>query len=200
MIFQPSYFSPISQFQQLVNDENIIFEIFDNYQKQTYRNRCNIYSPNGLLSLTIPVLHTKTLHQKTKDVKIENSFSWQKNHFKSLQNSYRSSPYFEFYEDDLAPIYEKSHKFLLDFLFLTQELSFEMLQIDIHFSKTTSYEVDYPKSIDFRNLVDAKSKRIFEIESYKQVFDNKYGFISNLSILDLLFNEGPNAISFLNIT
>ena len=197
MIFQPTYFSPIAQFQKLVLADSVVFEVFDNYQKQTYRNRFNIYSPNGLQSLSIPILHNNGIRQRTKDVKIENSFPWQKNHFKSLENAYRSSPYFEFYEDDIAPLYEKSQKFLIDFLLKTQELSLEMLQLSDSFSKTTTYELSYPENQDFRFLALAKSKNTYTSKVYKQVFDNKYGFIPNLSILDLIFNEGPNTISIL---
>ncbi len=199
MIFHPTYFSPIAQFQQLVKAEHIIFEVFDNYQKQTYRNRFNIYSPNGLQSLSIPILHNNGIRQKTRDVKIENSFPWQKNHFKSLQNAYRSSPYFEFYEDDIAPLYEKPQIFLLDFLLLTQELSFDMLQLNAEYSKTTSFSLEYLNSQDFRFLVEAKSKKKYTSNPYKQVFEDKYGFIPNLSILDLIFSEGPNALSLLFI-
>jgi len=197
MIFQPTYFSPIAQFQQWVKAEHVIFEVFDNYQKQTYRNRFKIYSPNGLQALSIPILHNNGIRQLTKDVKIENSFPWQKNHFKSLENAYRSSPYFEFYEDDIVPLYEKPQTFLLDFLLQTQELSLEMLQIESDFSKTTAYKLAYPDQQDYRFLADAKSKKNYTTKAYKQVFDNKHGFIPNLSILDLVFNEGPNAISIL---
>ena len=197
MIFQPTYFSPIAQFQQLLKANSVVFEVFDNYQKQTYRNRFNLYSPNGLQSLSIPILHNNGVRQRTKDVKIENSFPWQKNHFKSLENAYRSSPYFEFYEDDIAPLYEKPQKFLIDFLLQTQELSLDMLQLESNYDKTTSYRLDYPKSQDYRFLAEAKSKKIFTTKPYKQVFDNKHGFIPNLSILDLIFNEGPNSINFL---
>lgn len=197
MLFQPTYFSPIFQFQQLVKAEAVEFEIQDNFQKQTYRTRLKIYTPNGVQTLVIPIRHNKGERQKTKDVRIDRSFRWQRKHYKSLQNSYRSSPYFEFYEEDIAPIYEKQYEFLLDFLFETQEMCFEMLQIDSNYAKTSSYETEYADEMDFRFLADAKSNQNFEYLAYKQVFEIKHGFIPNLSILDLLFNEGPNAISLL---
>ncbi len=199
MLFQPTYFSPIYQFQKLVNADKVVFEVQDNFQKQTYRTRFKIYTPNGIQTLHIPIKHKKGVRQKTRDVEIEYSFRWQRKHFKSLQNSYRSSPYFEFYEDDIAPLYEKKHKYLLDFLLLTQELSFEMLQIDIPYSKTIAYEPSYPSELDFRYFDNAKIKKEFKVKKYTQVFEQKHGFIPNLSILDLLFNEGPNAISILSI-
>jgi hypothetical protein len=197
MIFQPTYFSPIYQFQQLVATDTVIFETQDNFQKQTYRTRCSIYGANGKLSLNIPIKHSKGTRQTTRDVKIENAFPWQKNHFKSIENAYRSSPYFEFYEDDLRPLYETEYKYLLDFLFKTQELSFELLQLDISYKKTNQYIAAYPQKEDFRFLAIAKSKQEFPVKEYTQVFQEKHGFIPNLSILDLLFNEGPNALSLL---
>ncbi len=197
MLFQPTYFSPICQFQQLVNTKEVVFEVQDNFQKQTYRTRLKIYTPTGIQSLVIPIKHNKGIRQKTKDVWIDTSIRWQHKHFKSLQNSYRSSPYFEYYEDDLVPLYEKRYDFLLDFLFETQEVCFEMLQIDCAYTKTSNYEIEYEKNTDFRSLAEAKSKQIFDVVAYKQVFEAKHGFLPNLSILDLLFNEGPNAMSFL---
>jgi len=198
MIFQPTYFSPIIQFKKLVNVEKCLFEIQDNYQKQTYRTRFSIYTPQGKQDLYIPVKHQKGVKLMTKEIEIENRYKWQRKHFKSLQNSYRSSPFFEYYEDDLAPIFEKEEKYLLDFLLKTQELSFDMLQLDMEVNKTEEYLIDYPKEHDFRFLENPKlkfDKTIFN--KYTQVFETKHGFISNLSILDLLFNEGPNAVSLL---
>jgi len=197
MLFQPTYFSPIYQFQKLVNADEVVFEVQDNFQKQTYRTRLNIATPNGIQRLTIPIKHNNGIHQKTKEVHIDNTYKWQRKHIKSLQTSYRSSPYFEFYEDEIIPLYEKQHDYLLDFLLLTQELSFELLQLENTYSKTSEYIPNYVKNLDFRFLAEAKTKQVFEVEPYIQVFKTKHGFIPNLSILDLLFNEGPNALSFL---
>jgi hypothetical protein len=135
----------------------------------------------------------------TKNVEIEYAFDWQNKHLKSLQNSYRSSPYFEFYEDDLIPLFENKEKYLLDFLFKTQELSFEMLQLDIDFTMTEEYLLYYPADQDYRFLENPKSKEKFPVNKYTQVFEAKHGFLPNLSILDLLFNEGPNAINLLQV-
>jgi len=198
MIFQPTYFSPIYQFQKLVQADEAIFEVFDNYQKQSYRNRLRMYSANGILTLSIPVKHNNGKRQLTKDAKVENSIKWQKNHFNSIKTAYQSSPYFEFYEDDLAPLYEKPQKFLLDFILKTQELTIEMLQIDLKIEQTTAY-LDYTKDVDARYLADAKLEKTFPQIQYKQVFEIKHGFIPHLSIIDLLFNEGPNAYSLLKL-
>lgn len=197
MVFQPTYFSPIIQFEKILQTEKCVFEIYDNYQKQTYRTRLSIYTPQGKQDLYIPVKHQKGVKQLTRDIEIENTYKWQRRHFKSLQNSYRSSPYYEYYEDDLVPLFEKKEKYLIDFLLKTQELSFEMLQIDIPIQKTAEYRMDYPSSEDFRFLENPKWVADKPFKKYTQVFESKHGFIPNLSILDLLFNEGPNAISLL---
>lgn len=198
MLFQPTYFSPIIQFEKIIQSEKCVFEVYDNYQKQSYRTRLSIYTPQGLQNLIIPVKHKKGTKQLTKDIEIENGYKWQQRHFKSLQNFYRSSPFYEYYEDDLAPLYEKQEKYLLDFLLKTQELSFEMLQMDCEIKKTTEYQFDYPKNQDFRFLENPKLSFNHSFKKYTQVFTAKHGFISNLSILDLLFNEGPNASNILN--
>ncbi len=196
-LFIPTFFSPISQYSEIVKADKIIFEIDDNFQKQSYRNRCYIYNSNGKQLLSVPVKHlTKDSRKKTRDTLVENDFPWQDQHFKSLQIAYRTSPFFEFFEDDLAPIFEKKYTYLQDlnidtFLFLT-----DALQIETTFSKTQEYKVE-PNEKDFRLLAEIKQQPEKLVEKYIQMFDDKHGFISNLSILDLLFMEGPNAISYL---
>jgi hypothetical protein len=196
-LFIPTYFSPISQYSEIVKADKIIFEIDDNFQKQSYRNRCYIYNSNGKQLLSVPVKHlTKDSRKKTRDTLVENDFPWQDQHFKSLQIAYRTSPFFEFFEDDLAPIFEKKYTYLQDlnidtFLFLT-----DALQIETTFSKTQEYKFQ-SNGKDFRLLAEIKQQPEKLVEKYIQMFDDKHGFIPNLSILDLLFMEGPNAISYL---
>ncbi|SHN03820.1 WbqC family protein [Flavobacterium xinjiangense] len=194
----PTYFPSISHFAALAQSENTVFEIEDNFQKQTNRNRTYIYSPNGIQLLNIPVKHYKESHQKTKDIQIETDSQWQKQHFKSLEAAYRSSPFFEFFEDDLRPIFEEKHKFLLDLNFKTIEILSKCLRMKLEYTTTTEYfhEVDTNEYKDFRALVNGKKDPSL-FESYTQVFDDKYGFINNLSVLDLLFNEGKYALDYL---
>ena len=194
----PTYFPSISHFAALAQSENTVFEIEDNFQKQTNRNRTYIYSPNGIQLLNIPVKHYKESHQKTKDIQIETDSQWQKQHFKSLEAAYRSSPFFEFFEDDLRTIFEEKHKFLLDLNFKTIEILSKCLRMKLEYTTTTEYfhEVDTNEYKDFRALVNGKKDPSL-FESYTQVFDDKYGFINNLSVLDLLFNEGKYALDYL---
>ncbi|MFE3870922.1 WbqC family protein [Flavobacterium sp. ZS1P70] len=198
ILLHPTYFPSISHFAALAQSENTLFEIEDNFQKQTNRNRTYIYSPNGIQLLNIPVKHSKESHQKTKDIQIETDFDWQKQHFKSLEAAYRSSPFFEFFEDDLRPIFEKKYNFLLDLNLETLEIVSKCLRMKLEYTTTTEYfhEVDPNEYEDFRALVNGK-KDSSSFESYTQVFDDKYGFINNLSVLDLLFNEGKYALGYL---
>ena len=198
ILIHPTYFPSISHFVAIAQSENIVFEVTDNFQKQTNRNRTYIYSPNGIQLLNIPVKHGETKYQKTKDVKIENDFDWQKQHFKSLEAAYRSSPFFEFFEDDLLPIFQKKHVFLLDLNLEAWEIISKCLRIKKVTTTTTEYhsKINTPEIIDFRHLANGKKDGTV-YDSYTQVFDDKFGFINNLSILDLLFNEGKFAMDYL---
>ena len=196
-LFLPTYFPPISQFSEIARFNEITFEIEDNFQKQSYRNRCYIYGANGQQMLNIPIQKNNLAEkQKTKNTLVDNSVNWQDQHFKSLKASYNCSPFFEFFEDDLHKIYSKKHHFLNDlnldtFLFLT-----DALQLEITTKNTAEYQQQNIEN-DFRFLTNVKQSNPKPTRPYIQVFDNKHGFIPNLSMLDLLFMEGPNAISFL---
>ena len=198
MLLQPTFFGPIIQYVLIEDQEEIIFEKQDNFQKQTYRNRFYIYSANGKQLLSVPIQHTKSdQRQKTKDIRIDHTFSWKKIMIKSLESSYRSSPYFEFYEDEIMQIFAKSHNFLLDLNMHSYELINDCLQLDQKFSFTDTYVDPAEETDDFRFLAKVKKMPSYELSPYTQVFDDKYGFINNLSILDLLFNEGTNAQDYL---
>ncbi|AMC12083.1 hypothetical protein Lupro_12795 [Lutibacter profundi] len=196
VLLQPTYFSPIIQYVTIAKSKKIIFEIEDNFQKQTYRNRCYIYTANGKHSLNIPIQHSRGIKQKTKDIKIDYKDDWQKLHLKTLKTAYSSSPFFEFYIDDLRPIFEKRIPFLLDLNLKCHEFIMDALQLEIPTSKTTEFlkETEY---LDIRYLAIAKPEKIVNLKNYYQVFNTNHGFISNLSILDLLFMEGPNALNYL---
>jgi hypothetical protein len=198
LLLHPSYFPSISHYVSMVKADEIVFELADNFQKQTNRNRTYIYSPNGIQLLNIPVKRSSSPHQKTKEIKIENDFDWQKQHLKSLEAAYRSSPFFEYFEDDLLPIFKKKHVFLMDLNFETMEFISNCLRLKVTFKTTDEYfhDVDASKIIDSRILINGK-KDTSTFTYYGQVFNNKHGFLNNLSILDLLFNEGKYAVDYL---
>jgi hypothetical protein len=196
-IFIPTYFSPISQYAELVKTDEVVFEMEDNFQKQSYRNRCYIYNSNGKQLLSIPVKHQlTTARKKTKDTLVENDFPWQDQHFKSLQIAYRTSPFFDLLEDDIAPIFKKKYKYLQDINIDTYLFINDVLQLNSNFTLTNTYTSETTHD-DFRFLADRKLQPKNKVKKYIQMFDDKHGFIKNLSILDLLFMEGPNAFSFL---
>jgi hypothetical protein len=180
----------------MAQSDLVTFEMDDNFQKQTNRNRMYIYSPNGIQLLNIPIKHSKTAHQKTKEVQLETAFDWQKQHFKSLEAAYRTSPFFEYFEDDIRPIFEKKHDFLMDLNFETMSVVSKCLGLEFDYNETTEYFHEVTDKIDFRNLVNGK-KDVSEFTSYTQVFGEKHGYLNNLSILDLLFNEGRYALDYL---
>ena len=197
MVLHPTFFAPIIQYVALASGNPVVYEVQDNFQKQTYRNRCYIYGANGKQLLSVPVIHAHGKgRQKTREVRIDNSFRWQVNMFRSLEASYRSSPFFEFYEDDIRPVFEKRFDFLLDLNLASIEIMADCLSLDGRFEPTEFYNTETDPE-DFRYLVNAKSDLVYELKAYTQVFQNKYGFLPNLSILDLLFNEGTNALTYL---
>jgi WbqC-like protein family len=192
----PTYFPSISNCVAIIQSNGIVFETEDNFQKQTNRNRCYIYSPNGVQLLNIPIKHSSEINQKTKEVRIENNFDWQKQHLKSLEAAYRASPFFEFFEDEFQTIFSKKHTFLMDLNFESMEIISKCLRTTFEFEKTTEYFHEVSDVLDFRNLANGK-KDTSVFENYIQVFDDKHSFLNNLSVLDLIFNEGKFAIDYL---
>ncbi|WP_082422599.1 WbqC family protein [Aquimarina longa] len=192
------YFGPIANYVAIAQSDVLLFENEDNYQKQTYRNRTYIYGANGKLLLTIPIKHSKKgVKQLYRDIRIENDFQWQLLHWKSLESAYRTSPFFEYYEDEFVHLFKKPKEFLLDFNYECMQVVMECLQLDIPLSKTDTYNKEPKEALDLRYIVNAKKEQSYSMQPYIQVFDDKQGFIPNLSILDLLFNEGTNALTYL---
>ncbi|APG59102.1 WbqC family protein [Christiangramia salexigens] len=203
VLMHPSYFGPISQWVAITNYEKLVFEDLDNYQKQTFRNRMYIYDANGRLNLNIPIKHASALglnpkdKQLYRDVQIENEFDWQIQHWRAFKASYQTSPFFEFYEDELYPLYHKEYKYLMDFNFKCMEFVADCLQIDLNYSKTEEFILKPTDQNDLRKLIDAKKSHPIELKEYYQVFSEKKGYIPNLCILDLIFNEGNASLSYL---
>jgi hypothetical protein len=196
ILIHPSYFPSISHFVAIAKADVVTFEMEDTFQKQTNRNRMYIYSPNGIQLLNVPIKHSKEKHQSMKDVKLETAFDWQKQHFKSLEAAYRTSPFFEYFEDAIVPIFQKKHTFLMDLNLETMSIVSKCLKLEFDYVETLEYFHQVEDKTDYRNLINGK-KDTAVFESYTQVFSEKHGYLNNLSILDLLFNEGRYALDYL---
>lgn len=194
ILIHPNYFPNIHQFRQIIKANNILFEVSDNYQKQTFRNRTYIYGANGKLGLFIPVIHTHKNRELFKDVKISYDSNWMDLHLKSLQSAYRSSPYFEYFEDDFIKLYSEKEKFLADFNIKCIKLISNLLDLDLDFKISNEYVKKTNDIIDLRDLSNARKEKKIETPKYIQVFESKHGYINNLSILDLIFSEGTNSV------
>lgn len=198
-LIHPAYFPNIVTFSYIMHHD-ICWEFEDNYQKQTLRNRTYICNDRGKHILSIPIVHASKTNgrQKYKDVRIDNSYPWQRQHWRTLETAYRTSPFFEFYEDEIKPLYTQPFESLLDFNLKTIETIFECLQLEMPQLKTKKFDVVSVDQEDYRFLISAKLKHQLNIEPYVQVFGDRHGFTPNLSILDLLFNVGPNTVDYLN--
>ena len=194
ILIHPNYFPNIHQFRQIIKANNILFEVSDNYQKQTFRNRTYIYGANGKLGLFIPVIHTHKNRELFKDVKISYDSNWMDLHLKSLESAYRSSPYFEYFEDDFIKLYSEKEKFLADFNIKCIKLISNLLDLDLDFKISNEYVKKTNDIIDLRDLSNARKEKKIETPKYIQVFESKHGYLNNLSILDLIFSEGPNSV------
>ena len=198
ILIHPNYFPNIYQFTQIIKANNILFEVSDNYQKQTFRNRTYIYGANGKLGLFIPVIHTHKNRELFKDVKISYESNWMDLHLKSLQSAYRSSPYFEYFEDNFIKLYSEKEKFLVDFNIKCIKLISNLLDLDLDFKISNEYVEKTNDIIDLRDLSNARKEKKIETPKYIQVFESKHGYLNNLSILDLIFSEGTNSVLLMN--
>lgn len=192
------YLAPVEYYSALFNSESAIIEINDNYQKQTYRNRCVIAGANGPLTLSIPVEKSDRLKCKMKDIRIAEHGDWRHLHWNAITSAYNSTPYFEYYEDDFRPFYEKKHVFLHDFNENLRILICRLIDIDTGTYYTEKFVVQASEDlIDMRNSIHPKIPSDFRTGPYYQVFASKHGFLNNLSILDLLFNMGNESRIYL---
>lgn len=197
-IFPVFYLPPIDFFTALKQNElPALVDIHEHFPKQTYRNRASIHSPNGKLDLIVPVVKGAKVHTPQKDVRISYEFNWQRLHWLSLQTSYRSSAFFEFYEDDFAPFYEKKYEFLVDYNEELLHMLARLLKLEIDYQKTEAYLEPSESYLDYRLMIHPKKQALFSPKPYFQVFDDRNGFIPNLSIVDLIFNQGPQSQRFL---
>jgi hypothetical protein len=197
-VFPMFYLPPVEYFVQLnTYKPGILIEREEHFPKQTYRNRANIYSPDGVLTLVVPVIKGSKNHTRVKDVKISYDFDWQRLHWLSLQACYRRSAYFEYYEDEFAVFYQKKFVYLFDYNQQLLLFILKALKMKVELDFTESYEGEYTSLVDLRNVFNPKKESNFEQKPYFQVFEERKGFLKNLSIVDLLFNQGPQAVNYL---
>ena len=192
IILPTSYFGPIPYYSILVNSNNYIFEKNENFVKQTIRNRCSIYSSAGKLNLSIPRIRKNSSKTIIKDIRICYNEPWQKIHLKSIITCYNSSPFFDYYKEKISKIYESKATFLIDFNLKSHLIVMDFLKLNSNLNYTKKFE-KINKSADYRNYA-FHSKEDY---TYDQVYSTKNNFIKDLSVLDLIFNLGPESIDFL---
>lgn len=204
VLLSTAYFPPIEWFVALLNADNPLIEQWENYQKQSYRSRANILTSSGVLTLSIPMEREVTHKLPIRDIKIDYSTPWIVQHKRSITAAYNSSPFFEYYQDDLFPVLDKRYKYLFDLNCALIERVMELMGIN----SSLKFSDQYVKGEDLEDILDLRDRihpkknspifgEVIKERPYYQVFAEKQGFISNLSILDLLSNEGPSSISFL---
>ena len=196
-LLSTTYFGPIQWYQKLYRAEHVQIEQWDSFQKQTYRNRCLIATTNGIQALTFPI--ERGTSPLIKDIRISDHGNWRHLHWNALQSAYGESPFFPYYQDDIRPFFEKRWDYLLEFNEAIREKMCELIDIQPKVSYTEGY-VSSPIIKDFRSAINPKHPEPdadFTPKPYYQVYQQKQGFLPNLSILDLLFNMGPESIFYL---
>jgi len=198
-ILVPTAYLPSIKYMACVcNSDATVIEAFESYAKQTSRNHCYIYGPNGRQTLSIPVTKINGNHTLTREMVISDHQPWQTIHWRSIETAYRNSPFFLYYQDDLVSFYEKRFKYLLDFNTELLQSLLRMVQGNVRVSFTEQYEKNQPELTDLRPVFEKKNEAVApDFPSYIQVFEPRHGFLPNLSIIDAIFNLGPDTPSFL---
>ncbi|MBX3164633.1 MAG: WbqC family protein [Bacteroidetes bacterium] len=203
VLLTTAYLPNLHYFFYVLHSDTIFIEQFEHYQKQSFRNRTQILSANGILDLVIPV-EKKATKELTKDISISYTEKWQTKHWRAITSAYKNSPYFDFFEDELKYFYENEFEFLCDFNLQQLNLLLKILKQKKEIQFTSTYEKTPNNILDLRNIIHPKidfrnDERVSNIlqKNYYQTFENKFSFIPNLSVLDLVFNTGLEAVSYL---
>ncbi len=192
-----AYLAPVSWYSKLYHYGRARVEQFDHYLKQTYRNRCTLAGPNGILSLTVPIVKPQTIKCLMKDIRISDHGNWRHQHWNAIESAYNSTPFFEYYRDDLQPFYEQEFEFLIDLNEGLCRTLCELIDLQPDMRRTSDYRKDFgTREKDFREAIHPKKGNDPEFTAvrYYQVFEDRHGFLPDLSILDLLFNMGPESL------
>lgn len=195
-----AYLAPIEYYAKLYAYPRAFVEQHDHYIKQTYRNRCTIAAADGPLTLSIPTERTEELKCPMKDIRISDHGNWRHLHWTAIESAYRNSPFFDYYRDDFQPFYEKKYAFLFDFNERLRSLICQLTDIEPHVRSTEEYKQTFSANEhDFRDIIHPKKDHSlfdpdFAPARYYQVFEERHGFLPNLSIIDLLFNMGPESL------
>lgn len=201
VLLSTAYFAPVHFYARYLHHRQVYIEQYENFTKQTYRNRCVILGGNGPITLVVPVVKGRGPKTLIKDIQISYDTEWQRNHWQTIVSAYNSSPYFEYYQDELQPFFEKKFTFLLDFNSQIHRVLCDFLEITDESILTGDFEKTAPGTLNYREMISPKNTinpdDKFEPVRYTQVFEEKFDFIPDLSILDLLFNQGPNAYTIL---
>lgn len=195
-LLSTAYFPPIEYMHYVLSENQVCIEAHENFIKQTYRNRCTIVSANGSLDLTVPLINegNKTL---ITEKKISYSESWQTKHWRAIESTYNNSPYFEYFEDEIKSVVLKEHEFLFELNKQSLQSILDILRVKVDITYTTEYKNTVENSNDLRSYISPKEKSRNDLPAYYQPFSERNGFIANASMLDLLFNEGLGALSYL---
>jgi len=202
IILPTAYLPPLTWWALVLREKNVGLEYQETYLRQTYRNRCYIYTANGPLPLSLPVIKAFGNHTLTKDIVLDDSKNWQQVHWRSIESAYSKTPYFLYYSDAFRNIYLTRFELLTDLNLAFIHLCVTLLSLeDISFHPTTSYRT-WNDEVDFRAVLHPKKDTSLTGYSvfprYIQTFESKYGFLPNLSIIDLLFNYGQDALDQLH--
>jgi len=197
ILLSTTYFPPISWLALLYKNKEVKIDLCESYTKQSYRNRCRISTSNGLMDLSIPVKKPNGNHSKTQEILLDDQQKWRQNHWRSIKNAYQSTPFFIHYEEAIQAILNSKIKTLWELNHALITYIADQIHIEYSIKYTESFIEDYDQN-DFRFVIHPKQADIFSYPPYYQVFDDKIGFQSGLSSLDLLFNLGPEAILYLD--